>query len=247
MWIKICGNTSLEDAQLAADLGADALGFIFAPSKRRVTPQQVSSITPNLPPGSELVGVFQGQTAAEIVEIVNIAGLTAVQLHDATTDKTGGNGDPDAWSVTRRVHDALGDRIRIIQALHWTVAPELLPNSIQRESTVISPRMEAHTITRQLASLAASPGVDRVLIDSRVGAATGGTGVCFDWMAAREALSCLPSRLHLILAGGLDPRNVAEGIRILQPWGVDAVSGVEASPGHKDAQKLATFIQNARA
>ena len=49
LWIKICGNTSLDDAQLAAEAGADAVGFVFAPSPRRVTPQQVAAIVPHLP------------------------------------------------------------------------------------------------------------------------------------------------------------------------------------------------------
>ena len=48
VWIKICGNTSLEDALLAVETGADAVGFVFAPSPRRVTPAEVAAITQHL-------------------------------------------------------------------------------------------------------------------------------------------------------------------------------------------------------
>ena len=55
MWIKICGNTDLEDAALAAELGADAVGFVFAASKRQVTAAQVAAITEHLPEAVERV------------------------------------------------------------------------------------------------------------------------------------------------------------------------------------------------
>ena len=58
MWIKICANTNLEDAVLAAELGADALGFVFARSKRQVSAQQVAAITRALPDDVERIGVL---------------------------------------------------------------------------------------------------------------------------------------------------------------------------------------------
>ena len=67
IWVKICANTSLEDAQLAADAGADAVGFVFAPSPRRVTAAQVAAITPHLPAHLEKIGVFVDAGLDEIV------------------------------------------------------------------------------------------------------------------------------------------------------------------------------------
>ena len=67
MFIKICANTNLEDARLAAELGVDAVGFVFAPSKRRVTPEQVAEITRELPEGVSKVGVFTSTDAEEIL------------------------------------------------------------------------------------------------------------------------------------------------------------------------------------
>ena len=85
IWIKICATTSVEDGRAAIAAGADALGFVFAPSKRRVTAEQARAIIAGLPAGIERVGVFQNETAERIRETVQHAGLTAVQLHGEET------------------------------------------------------------------------------------------------------------------------------------------------------------------
>jgi len=71
-----------------------------------------------------------------------------------------------------------------------------------------------------------------------------GSGTTADWDAAAE----LAPRTQLILAGGLDPDNVADAIRRVRPWGVDVCTGVETTPGsgHKDARKLRKFVEEAR-
>src|SRR5690242_15217957 len=80
-WIKICGTTCVEDALKSIEAGADALGFIFAPSKRRITPEQAQQIILELPSGIERIGVFMGSTAAEIASIVSRVELTGIQMH----------------------------------------------------------------------------------------------------------------------------------------------------------------------
>ncbi|MFI5104602.1 MAG: phosphoribosylanthranilate isomerase [Terriglobales bacterium] len=80
-WIKICGTTCLEDALKSMEAGADALGFIFAPSKRRVSPEQAQRIIRELPPQVERIGVFMNSTAAEIASIVSAVELTGIQMH----------------------------------------------------------------------------------------------------------------------------------------------------------------------
>lgn len=80
MWVKICGTTNLQDALLAVEAGADAVGFVFGPSKRRVTPAQVAEITRRLPAHIEKIGVIVNETPERIAEIVHEAGLTGVQL-----------------------------------------------------------------------------------------------------------------------------------------------------------------------
>jgi phosphoribosylanthranilate isomerase len=80
-----------------------------------------------------------------------------------------------------------------------------------------------------------------LLLDAYVADAHGGTGVTFDW-------SLIPRNLPLpvVLSGGLNADNVAGAIRSVRPWAVDVSSGVEASPGVKDAQKMAAFFQGVR-
>ena len=88
---------------------------------------------------------------------------------------------------------------------------------------------------------AASFGADAVMIDSP----GGGTGEVFDWTLAEGR----PDDVRLILAGGLDPDNVADAVRRVRPWGVDVATGVESErgePGQKDARKVRAFIQNAK-
>jgi phosphoribosylanthranilate isomerase len=85
IWIKICATTSVEDGLAAIAAGADALGFVFVPSKRQVTAEQARAIIRELPAGIERIGVFQDETAERIRATVEHAGLTAVQLHGEET------------------------------------------------------------------------------------------------------------------------------------------------------------------
>jgi phosphoribosylanthranilate isomerase len=80
-WIKICGTTCVEDALRSIEAGADALGFIFAPSKRRVTPEKAQSIIRELPRNVKKIGVFMDAGALEIGRIVNEVELTGIQMH----------------------------------------------------------------------------------------------------------------------------------------------------------------------
>jgi phosphoribosylanthranilate isomerase len=80
-WIKFCGTTSLADAEACIAAGADALGFIFAPSKRHVSAAQAKEIIRHLPPETEKIGVFMDERMENILAIIDEAGLTGAQLH----------------------------------------------------------------------------------------------------------------------------------------------------------------------
>ena len=81
MFVKICGITSEEDALLAVALGADAVGFVFAPSPRQMQPIQARDIARRLPPEVLTVGVFRDELPERVIDIVHQAGLRAAQLH----------------------------------------------------------------------------------------------------------------------------------------------------------------------
>jgi phosphoribosylanthranilate isomerase len=85
VFVKICGITSEEDALLAVAMGADAVGFVFAPSSRQIAPQKAADIVKRLPTEIVTVGVFRHETRQRIVDIVHHAGLRAAQLHGHET------------------------------------------------------------------------------------------------------------------------------------------------------------------
>ena len=219
MWVKICGNTNLHDAALAAELGADAVGFVFAASRRQVSVAEVAAITAALPASVERIGVFDSQNAGQIAEAATYARLTGVQIHR--------EGDVRALEQLRL---AVPAAVEIIPTLHWNV-----------EDVSAGDR-----VSREVLRIAASGLARRLLIDSKVNGASGGTGTAFDWAAAREVFSQAPPALELILAGGLKAETVADAIRTLRPAGVDVASGVEAGIGRKDPARMAEFIQRAR-
>lgn len=211
MWVKICANTSLEDALMAADAGADAVGFVFAESVRRVSVEQVYAITPHLPASLEKIGVFVDASVDELAATIEACGLTGVQLHSGR--ETGA-----AAQLRERFPQ---QRLRILKVIHFQQGLEA-----------------------ELRAARADQAIDAVLIDSRTATLVGGTGLRFDWQAARGSFA--GSQLRMVAAGGLNPENVGEAIATLQPWGVDVASGVEAAPGKKDAAKVRAFVENAR-
>jgi phosphoribosylanthranilate isomerase len=93
---------------------------------------------------------------------------------------------------------------------------------------------------------AASEGwrVDAFLVDTYSSQLPGGTGQVGDWTAARRFVAV--ARTPVLLAGGLDPDNVQDAIRAVQPWGVDVSSGVEDRPGRKDMGRVKAFIDRCR-
>jgi len=128
LWIKICANTSLEDARVAADAGADALGFVFAPSPRRVTPAQAASMVSELPAAIEKIGVFVDAPFDQIASTVEACDLTGVQLH-CSGDVT----------LTAQVRARFGPGFRILRVVHF--APEAkIPDDASADGFLVDSR-----------------------------------------------------------------------------------------------------------
>ena len=218
-WVKICGMTNLEDALVAVDAGADAVGFVFhEKSSRNVTADAARKIVEQLPAKLEKVGVFVDADCDGMHDTVSSAGLTAVQLH-------GGRSLESACQDARPVTESLGVS---------KVIP-MIPGSRLSEAdggVVIN-----GSIREKIYAL---------LVDSQVNGVGGGTGVPFDWNATKAMIQALGRSFPVIVAGGLTPSNAVDALRTFQPFGLDVVSGVEASPGKKDPEKVRAFVRAVR-
>ena len=198
MFVKVCGTTNESDALLAVALGADAVGFIFAPSTRQIAPVVAADIVRRLPPEVLTVGVFRDESPSRVCDIVRRVGLGAAQLHG---------------------HETMGDTRYV------------------REHVPVV--IKAFAAGDPALSRSAEYGADLVILDSP----RPGSGEVFDW----ALVDGVPDGTRLVLAGGLDPSNVARAVETARPVGVDVASGVEAAPGQKDPAKMRAFIEAARA
>ena len=105
MFVKICGITTEDDALFAVAMGADAVGFVFAPSPRQVAVQTVYDITRRLPPEILTVGVFRDEAPARVIDMVHRAGLKAAQLHGhETADMVAEVAQQIRWVKIGRAH-----------------------------------------------------------------------------------------------------------------------------------------------
>jgi phosphoribosylanthranilate isomerase len=227
-WVKICGMTNLEDALVAVDAGADAVGFVFyEKSPRFVTVDAAREIVAKLPESVEKVGVFAGESLARAEEAGTSAGLDALQVYTTSgsrileiLEKVG------AWPPNKRKAE---------QTTIYVALPI---------SQVIMQQVEDQGLTVEMQDPEGASV--KLLLDSGSGQLPGGTGVTFDWNQAAATVAELSRRHKVAIAGGLRPENVGEAMRILKPWGVDVVSGVEAAPGKKDPEKVRAFVRAVR-
>jgi phosphoribosylanthranilate isomerase len=218
--VKVCGITSLEDARLCVDAGADALGFIFVENTPRfVTPELVAPIVRSLPPFVTPVGVFWDHPAGHVKAVQEACGLRALQFH----------GD-------ERPEDLEGFSVPVIKTIKMAPATTIegLPEYRVKES------IEAFVFQKVAAA---------VLLDSAARWSEGQGRDPIEWTLAASLVkhfAARPTLPRVILSAGLTPETVARAIAVVKPYAVDVNSGVEAKPGRKDADKVRRFIRAAR-
>ena len=199
--VKICGTTSLADAEAAIAAGVDALGFIlYEKSKRYIPMEEAVKIVEQLPPFVTTVAV----TVNAVKQFTDLGWRK--QLKNFNVAQLHGEESPGHVRAVGKYLPVVkvfpGDKAVLVKPEHYEVSAFMLDTPSQ---------------------------------------AFGGTGVIFDWDYALKFKTLTPK--PLILAGGLNPENVAKAIAKVHPYAVDVVTGVEVSPGRKDYAKLKDFIQ----
>ena len=225
---KICGIRDLSSALVAAEVGAELLGFVFVEGVRRqLQPDEGAKIIAEFRrsvrsriksgTGSELVegrlpkivGLFANQSPQFVNDVTRLCGLDHLQLC--------GDEPPEMW-------DLLDARV-----IRQVKVREDLPRkqSLEEACRKVEEALDAG---------------HRVLLDKHEAGQLGGTGIVFDWSLARD----IAKDYRVSLAGGLTPDNVAEAIDTVRPWAVDVSSGVETN-GVKDPAKIGAFAAAVRA
>lgn len=183
MMVKVCGITLREDALVAAEAGASAIGFIFYPhSPRYIVPEHAAELGEGLDLWK--VGIFVDESPVTIETVMRAAHLDVAQIYGGTAPE----------------HARVWKAFRVADSVDGSLAD----------------------------------GAEALFLDSAK------NGAFFDWKLARGAAP------KVIVAGGLDASNVADAIRIAEPWGVDASSKLESAPGIKDHDKVRAFVKAAR-
>ena len=216
MYVKICGIRRHEDALIAAELGADAIGLLVG--QRHNSPDFISAavareISRTLPPSVETVLVTHITEVDEIERLLRQSGITAVQvqLHSEITADSVAN-------LRTRFPD-----LKVFKSVHVISAESVrYPEGFSKV-------------------------VDGFVLDT-MNVATdqvGGTGKTHDWSISRKIVERFPD-IPIILAGGLNSKNVRSAIESVHPFGVDVNSGTKGSDGFKDARKMREFIRGAK-
>jgi phosphoribosylanthranilate isomerase len=230
--------TNLEDALTAVEAGADVVGFVFyEKSPRNISVEAAREIAGKLPESVEKIGVFVHDGERSPWDVLLEAGLTGAQTYFSGECGPRRQGGVKGMDVS-----LLPARGRCLMALPMKLVgvDEDSIRGLAADFAKWGKKLpEGFSLPEGL--------MDTFVLDSGDLHTLGGTGKRFDWeKAVPIAESMRQGGVKLVVAGGLTAANVGEAMGILNPWGVDVVSGVEARPGKKDPEKVRAFVKAVR-
>ena len=220
--VKICGTTSIRDAQMASDAGADYLGVLVdvPGSERSLTIDQASAIAKSsrIP----VVVLLSGMSLEGIVSVAEALSPFAVHL------------------LGQMSFQAIRDLKERLSCQVWQTVYLPATGQGEADANAVKESMRGHV----------QAGADAIVIDTMSLAADGtagrygGTGKACDWDAAKELVRSVQS--PVFLAGGINPDNVREAIEKVDPYGVDLATGVERSKCKRDPEKVKRLVEEVR-
>lgn len=248
--VKVCGITNAEDAQVACQAGANLIGVIFVPkSKRCVSTEQAKSVV-------DTVRAFGERTSrmtlsgSEQESPLNQLLANAYALEDAARRPmvVGVFQNQSPEFIRETVEQCGLDLVQLhgsegMEAANEELCGVLAIRVVDIETDPETGKATEDAAERLLKIITKDPVA--ILLDTSIKGANagGGTGVTFDWSIAEKVQN---AGLPVIIAGGLTPDNIEDAVMSTRPWGVDVSSGVEATPGTKDHEKVKTFLSGAR-
>lgn len=220
--VKICGTTSLEDAKLSADAGADFFGVVVETdfSARSLTLDEAKPLfrNPEIPGVALVFNMEEKRISRLIQELCPFA----VQFLSET--------DPGLMRRLKKAHPSA----ELWQSVHLPEAGKAVDAAHFRKT--VENYIEA--------------GADALIFDTAAvlqgTMKFGGTGRTCDWRIVKELTDAVQRPVPVWLAGGINPENVTEALEATDPYGIDLCSGVEAEPGKKDPVKVRTLISRIR-
>jgi phosphoribosylanthranilate isomerase len=215
---KICGTTNLEDVRLAADEGADFFGVVVEVdySQRSQTIDDAGPLFTAPPiPGVALVFEMQEERIETMIQALN---PFAVQFLS-----------PADLSVLKRLKRAY-PAVEMWQSVHLPQAGQ--EADVAQVKKTVRDYVDAGVNSLLFDTVAVSQGETKF----------GGTGKTSDWNVVKGLMDTIESPVPVWLAGGINPGNVGDALDTLDPYGIDLCSGVEASPGKKDPQKVKALM-----
>lgn len=218
--IKICGVTSIEDAQLVANAGADYIGVnMVEASPRCLSIEEAIPICRQTP--LPVVALFFNKEETYIQKTIETLNPNAVQLT--------GEEFPLLIKTLKTITNC-----ELWKSIH-------LPAQGTGETGI--------SVYLDRINSFIDAGIDAILLDTIVGSSPdnriyGGTGQVSNWEIARSLVEAVPVRCFL--AGGIKPENARQAIEAVRPYGIDLASGVESKPGKKDPEKLYKLVSVVR-